>query len=131
MNMESIQIQALITFVMPLLIQLAKRSQSVVFAWISQNKPTVCMVTSGVTALVTAMGIQFVYAPHSLTVSWPDASALVRSLLTFLVSAVFQFAAQHALYKGFWQHAVRQEVISHQSSVIGKSSYRMAVISCE
>ena len=116
MNMESIQIQALITFVMPLLIQLAKRSQSVVFAWISQNKPTVCMVTSGVTALVTAMGIQFVYAPHSLTVSWPDASALVRSLLTFLVSAVFQFAAQHALYKGFWQHAVPAG--SNQSSVV-------------
>jgi hypothetical protein len=106
MDAQSLQIQALITFVMPLLIQVAKRSQSRAFAWIDQNKPKICMLTSGVAALLTSMGIEFVHAPHSLTVSWPDTATLGRGLLTFLVSVVLQFAAQHALYKGFWQHAV-------------------------
>jgi hypothetical protein len=106
MDTYSLQVQALITFVMPLLIQLAKRSQSAAFAWIDQNKPRICMMTSGVTALLTSMGIEFAHAPHSLTVSWPDTATLVRGLVTFLISAVLQFAAQHILYKGFWQHAV-------------------------
>ena len=46
MDVQSIQTQALITFVMPFLIQLAKRSQSAGFAWISQRKPKICMLTS-------------------------------------------------------------------------------------
>lgn len=106
MDSNSIQLQVLITFVMPLLIQLAKRSQSAAFAWIGQNKPRICMLTSGVAALLTSMGIEFVYAPHSLTVRWPDTATLVRGLLTLLVSVVLQFAAQHALYDGFWRHIV-------------------------
>ena len=106
MNTNSIEVQALITFVMPLLIQLAKRSESAGFAWIDQNKPKVCMLTSGVTALLTSMGIEFAHAPHTLTVTWPDASTLARGLATFLVSAVLQFAAQHVLYDGFWRHVV-------------------------
>ena len=56
MDVQSIQMQALITFVMPLLIQLAKRSQSAAFAWIDQNKPKICMLTSGVTALADLDG---------------------------------------------------------------------------
>ncbi len=52
------------------------------------------------------MGIEFAHAPHSLTVSWPDAATLARGLVTFLVSAVLQFAAQHALYDGFWRQVV-------------------------
>jgi len=106
MNTNSLQVQALITFVMPFLIQLAKRSQSAGFAWIDQNKPKICMLTSGVTAVLTSMGIEFVHAPHSLTVTWPDTATLGRGLVTFLVSAVLQFAAQHALYDGFWRHVV-------------------------
>jgi hypothetical protein len=106
MDVQSIQAQALITFVMPLFIQLAKRSQSVAFAWIDQNKPKICMLTSGVMALLTSIGIEFAHAPHSLTVTWPDAGTLERGLVTFLVSAVLQFAAQHALYDGFWRHIV-------------------------
>jgi hypothetical protein len=106
MNANSIEVQALITFVMPLLIQLAKRSQSAGFAWIDQNKPRICMLTSGVTALLTSMGIQFVHDAHSLTVSWPDTATLVRGLATFLLSVVLQFLAQHALYDGFWRHVV-------------------------
>ena len=106
MNTNSVEVQALITFLMPLFIQLAKRSQSMAFAWIDQNKPKVCMFTSGATALLTSMGIEFVHAPHSLTVSWPDTATLGRGLVTFLVSAVIQFAAQHALYDGFWRHVV-------------------------
>ena len=106
MNIQSLQIQALITFVMPLLIQLAKRSQSAAFAWIDQNKPKVCMLTSGVTALLTSMGIEFVHVPHSLTVTWPDAPTMARGFVTLVVSVVLQFAAQHALYDGFWRHVV-------------------------
>ena len=104
MDTNTIQIQALITFLMPLLIQLAKRSQSVAFGWIDQNKPRICMLTSAVTALATSMGIEIVRAPHSLTVSWPEGATLLRGLMTFLVSAVLQFAAQHALYEGMWRH---------------------------
>jgi hypothetical protein len=106
MDLQSLQVQALITFIMPLAIQLAKRSQSQAFAWIDQNKPRICMLTSGVTALLTSMGIEIAHAPHSLTVTWPDTATLVRGLVTFLVSAIVQFAAQHALYDGFWRHVV-------------------------
>jgi hypothetical protein len=106
MNPNSIELQALITFIMPLLIQLAKRSKSSTFAWIDQRKPKICMLTSGIAALLTSMGVEFVHAPHSLTVSWPDAPTLLRGLLTFLISAVLQFACQHALYDGFWRHIV-------------------------
>jgi hypothetical protein len=106
MDVQSLQVQALITFVMPLLIQLAKRSKSVAFAWIDQRKPTICMLTSFAAALMTSMGIEVVHAPHCLTVSWTDEATLARGLLTFLMAAVLQFAAQHVLYKGFWQHAV-------------------------
>ncbi len=109
MDTQSLEVQALITFVMPLLIQLAKRSESAGFAWIDQNKPKVCMLTSGITALLTSMGIEFAHAPHTLTVTWPDASTLARGLATFLVSAVLQFAAQHALYEGLWRHLVPTE----------------------
>jgi hypothetical protein len=91
---------------MPLLIQLAKRSHSLAFAWIDQRKPTICMLTSGAAALATSMGIEIVRAPHSVTVTWPDEVTLLHGLLTFLVMAMLQFGAQQALYKGFWQHAV-------------------------
>ena len=122
MDAQSLQVQALITFVMPLLIQFAKRSRSQAFAWIGQNKPKICMLTSGVAALLTSMGIEIVHAPHSLTVSWPDAATLGRGLLTFLVSAVLQFAAQHALYKGFWQHAVPSPSNGHGQHLTANSS---------
>ncbi|MGA2987491.1 MAG: hypothetical protein ABSG32_27180 [Terriglobia bacterium] len=106
MDTQSLQVQAIITFIMPLLIQLAKRSQSAAFAWIDQNKPKICMLTSAVTALLTSMGIQIVLDAHSLTVRWPDSATLGRGFVTLLVSVVLQFAAQQMLYKGFWQHAV-------------------------
>ena len=120
MDAQSLQVQALITFIMPLLIQLAKRSQSQAFAWIGQNKPRVCMLASGITALLTSMGIEFAHAPHSLTVSWPDAGTLERGLVTFLVPAVLQFAAQHALYDGFWRHVVPSpsNAVSTQRSAV-------------
>jgi hypothetical protein len=121
MDTNSIQIQALITFIVPLVIQLAKRSQSAAFAWIDQHKPRVCMLTSAVTALLTSMGIQFVHAPHSLTVSWPDAATLARGFVTFLVAAVLQFAAQHALYDGLWRHIVPTKAISSQRSAVSQS----------
>ena len=106
MDVQSIQTQALITFVMPFLIQLAKRSQSAGFAWISQRKPKICMLTSAAAAMLTSMGIEIVHAPHSLTLTWPDSTTLARGFATFAVSAVIQFAAQHALYDGFWRHVV-------------------------
>lgn len=120
MDPQSLQVQALITFIMPLAIQLAKRSQSQAFAWIDQNKPRICMLTSGVTALLTSMGIEIAHAPHSLTVTWPDTATLVRGLVTFLVSAIVQFAAQHALYDGLWRHVVpsQSNAVSTQRSAV-------------
>jgi hypothetical protein len=106
MDINSIEMQALITFITPYLMQLAKRSQSAGWAWIDQNKPKVCVFTSAAAALATSMGIGIVHSPHSLTVSWPDGATLARGLAAFLVSAVLQFAAQHALYEGFWRHVV-------------------------
>ena len=106
MDDHSLQVQALVTFVMPLLIQLAKRSQNSAFVWIDQNKPRICMLTSGVAALATSMGVEIARAPHSVTVSWPDAATMLRGLVTLVVSVVVQFAAQHALYDGLWRHVV-------------------------
>ena len=124
MDIQSIQMQALITFVMPLLIQLAKRSRSAAFSWIDQNKPKVCVLTSGVMALLTSMGIEFARAPHSLTVSWPDGATLLRGFATFVISAVFQFAAQHALYEGLWRHIVASPSSQVRVSV-GRSEDRV------
>jgi hypothetical protein len=91
---------------MPLLIQLAKRSQNEAFAWIDQNKPKICALTSGVAAILTSMGIEIVHAPHSLTVRWPDEVTLLRGLITFVLSIILQFGAQHALYEGLWRRVV-------------------------
>jgi hypothetical protein len=103
MDANSIQIQALVTFMMPFFIQLAKRSKARGLAWIDQAKPKVCVATSAATALATSLGIQFARTPHSLTVTWPDAATLLHGFLTFLVSALLQFAGQHALYEGLWR----------------------------
>ena len=125
MDANSIQIQALVTFLMPLIIQYAKRSQAAWLGWIDQNKPKVCMVTSAATALATSMGIVISRAPHSLTLTWPDGSVLARGFATFLVSAVVQFAAQHALYDGFWRHVV--PAASNQQSAVGSQPALKAV----
>ena len=106
MDSNTIQIQALITFITPMLIQLAKRSQNAALGWIDQHRPKVCVFTSAVAALATSMGVEVARAPHSVTVSWPDAATMAHGLAAFLVSAVLQFAAQHALYEGFWRHVV-------------------------
>lgn len=103
MDTNSIQFQALVTFLMPFAIQLAKRSQSAGLRWIDQNKPKVCVLTSGAASMLTSMGIVLVHAPHSVTVSWPDESTMLRGLATFLLSSVIQFATQHALYEGLWR----------------------------
>ena len=115
MDVQSVEMQALITFIIPLFIQLAKRSRGLAFAWIDQNKPRICMLTSALMALLTSMGIQIARAPHSLTVSWPDAAALARGLATFLVSSLLQFAAQHALYEGLWRHVVPAQKLGARS----------------
>ncbi len=103
MDQHSIQVQALVTFMMPFFIQLAKRSQAKALAWIDQSKPKVCVATSVAAALATSMGIQFAHTPHSLTVTWPDGATLLHGFLTLLVSTVLQFAGQHALYEGLWR----------------------------
>lgn len=115
MDTSSIQIQALITFLAPFFIQLAKRSQSLAFSWIDQNKPKVCVLTSGLAALATSMGIQFVHSPHSVTVTWPDGSTLAHGFTTFLVSALIQFVGQHALYEGLWKHVLSTGVGSQET----------------
>jgi hypothetical protein len=106
MDIQAIQVQALVTFLMPLLIQLAKRSQVKWLDWIDQAKPKVCMATSAITALLTAGGIQFAHAPGTLTIHYPDATTFLHGVMVFLVSAIFQLAGQHALYDGFWRYVV-------------------------
>ena len=102
MDTNSLQFQALVTFLAPCLIQLAKRSQARGLAWIGQNKPKVCMVVSALTALATSTGITFVHTSHQLVIGWPDGATIARGF----VASVLQFAAQHALYEGFWRHIV-------------------------
>jgi hypothetical protein len=106
MDANSIQIQALVTFMMPFFIQLAKRSKARVLGWIDQAKPGVSVAASAATALATSMGMQFAHTPHSLTVTWPDATTLAHGFLTFAAGAVLQFAGQHALYEGLWRQVV-------------------------
>jgi lysylphosphatidylglycerol synthetase-like protein (DUF2156 family) len=106
MDTTSMQVQALIALAMPLAIQLAKRSKTPLLAWIDQAKPRVCIVTNAIASLATAGGIEFARNAHSLTISWPDGATMLRGVLTFLVSAILQFATQHALYEGLWRHVV-------------------------
>jgi hypothetical protein len=113
MDTNTIQFQALITFVMPFLIQLAKRSQNAAFRWIDQNKPKVCVVASAATSILTSMGIAIEAAPHRLTLTWPDESTLLHGLATLLLSSVVQFASQHALYEGFWRILVPASPAPH------------------
>lgn len=116
MDASQIQIQALVTFLMPFFIQLAKRSRARALAWIDQGKPKVCVATSVATALATSMGIQIAHTAHSLTVTWPDGATLLHGFLAFLVSSVLQFAGQHALYEGFWRQIVPSAAVSRQQS---------------
>ncbi len=115
MDPQSLQVQALITFLTPLLIQLAKRSRSRALAWIDQSKPNICILTSAVTALLTCTEIEVIHAPHSLTITWPDEATLVRGILTFLVAAAVQFGGQHVFYDSFWRHVVPTEKLEARS----------------
>jgi hypothetical protein len=102
MDATSMQWQALISFLTPLLIQLAKLSQSKLLAWIDQNKPKVCVAASFLTALCTSMGIHFVHTPGALTMSWPSGATMANGFLQF----IFAFGAQHVYYEGLWRHVV-------------------------
>jgi hypothetical protein len=106
MDANSIQFQALITFLMPMAMQLAKRSQAKSLAWIDQSKPVVCIFTSAVSAILTSTGIQVVHVAHSLTITWPDTTTIIHGLVALAVSTIIQFAGQHALYDGFWRHII-------------------------
>ena len=103
MDSQSLQIQALIAFIMPLLIQWAKRSQAPVFAWIDQNKPKICVLTSAGAALLTSTGIEIARAPGVLTIHYPDATTILRGLLAFAAVTIGQIAVQHSVYGGFWK----------------------------
>jgi hypothetical protein len=106
MDTNSFQFQALITFLVPFFMQLAKRSQAPALNWIDANKPKICVITGIFTALATSTGIEFTHAAHSLTVTWPDGATIARGFVTFFVATIIQIAGQHALYDGFWKHLV-------------------------
>ena len=103
MDANSIQIQALITFLVPFVLQLAKRSQAKGLQWIDQARPKISVLVAAGTALVTSTGITIVHASHSLTVTWPDGATIARGFVSFFVMAVVQIGGQHALYEGFWR----------------------------
>jgi hypothetical protein len=115
MDTQSLQVQALITFLTPFLIQLAKRSQAQALTWIDQRKPLISVVTSAAVALATSTGIAVVHAPHSLTITWPEGATLARGLVTLLVSAAMQFGGQHVFYEGFWRHLVPSKELEVRS----------------
>ena len=69
MDTNAMELQALITFLTPLVIQLAKRSQLRALAWIDQSKPKICLLTSAVAALLTSMEIEVVHTSHQLTIT--------------------------------------------------------------
>ena len=106
MDIHSIQMQAFITFLVPLIIQLAKNSQSKALAWIDQYRPNICILTSAVAAFATSMEIEVVRAPHSLTVSWPDSATMAHGLVTFLIMTGVQFGGQHVFYESLWRHVL-------------------------
>jgi hypothetical protein len=102
MDTQAIQIQALVTFLMPVFIQLLKRSRAQGLAWIDQSKPVVSVLTSVAMAVASATGISLVHNANSLTLSWPDSATITHGLLTLLVT----FAGQHIFYESFWRHVV-------------------------
>jgi len=104
LNIQAIQLQALIDLLVPFLIQLAKNSQAKALAWIDPYKPKICVMTSAVAALLTSMEIEIVHAPHSITVSWPDSATLARGLVTFVVMAAAQLGGQHVFYESLWRY---------------------------
>jgi hypothetical protein len=118
-DLHSIQTQAFITFLVPLIIQLAKNSQSKALAWIDQYRPNICVLTSAVAALLTSMEIEVVRAPHSLTVSWPDSATLAHGLVTFLIMTGVQFGGQHVFYESLWRHVLPSppQAIPHPGGV--------------
>jgi len=105
--MSAFDIQTLVTFLAPQEIQFAKKSDAQALAWIDQSKPKICVLTNFVVALVTSAGITFAHVPGSLTISWPSLGTAVPGLLTFLISTIVQFVAQHLLYDSFWKHFVK------------------------
>lgn len=105
--MSASEIQALVTFLAPLVIQFAKRSTAYGLGWLDQARPRMCILANFVVALVTSAGITFAHAPGSLTIAWPDLSTATTGALTFLVTVIVQFVAQHLLYDSFWKHFVK------------------------
>jgi fumarate reductase subunit D len=106
------ELQALITFLTPLVIQLAKRSQLRALAWIDQSKPKICLLTSAVAALLTSMEIEVVHTSHQLTITWPDGARLAHGLTTFLVAAAMQFGGQHVFYDSLWKQVVPTNAVT-------------------
>ena len=95
--------QAIVALVVPLVIQLMKKSGSGMFSWIQQNTPIVSAVASGVFAMLTTLGLHFTYNPdaHTLLITGLDPNAI---LTTLLGSAMTQFTVQHSAYEGIWRN---------------------------
>ena len=102
MDVNSMQVQALVAFLMPFVIQLMKRSQAWWLQWIDKSKPLICMATSFAAAVATSTGIALEFAPHTVTLHYPDAPMILRGLVTLLIT----FAAQHVFYGAFWKHVL-------------------------
>jgi hypothetical protein len=106
--MQDIQVQAIIAFLFPVVLQLAKNSQNKLLAWVSNNKPRVSVITSALVALLTNMGFSFAHTTHSVTIGWVDLPTAVHGLVAFLTMTGIQLAGQHLSYEAFWQHILPQ-----------------------
>jgi hypothetical protein len=96
--MTSFQLQALVTFIAPFLIQIAKASQTKVLGWINENNKMVSVAISFVTSLATNTGIALHHTAGQLTLTYPDLPHVIQGLTGFIVMTVTQFLAQGAVY---------------------------------
>lgn len=96
--MTSFQLQALVTFIAPFLIQAAKASESKLLTWINENTKTVSVLVSFVTSLATNMGIALHHSTGQLTLTYPDLPTAIQGLTGFLVMTAAQFLAQGSIY---------------------------------
>ena len=97
--------QAVIALFVPLVIQLLKKANVWGLNWIHQNTPLICAGVSALAALITTVGIHFMWDPaaHSLLITGLDPTAVISNLI---LSVQMQFALQHVSYEGFWRSLV-------------------------
>ena len=116
--MTAIQIQALVTVIAPFLIQAAKKSQSAILGWISENNKITSIVISFVTALGTSLGLGLHHTAGQLVLTYPDLSTAMQGFTGLLVSTLVQFLAQGSIYDQIAKHVLPTKQGAKQDAAI-------------